>query len=80
MKRLLLSEEPVPTPAPSTNTMRRVAEVVQSFITAMDCIKLELTAADQLAPLITELCDSLCSVEFVSAEWEGLVKVKQWYQ
>jgi len=60
------------------NTARVVAETVQFFITAMDSLKLNMTAVDQIHPLLTDLLESLCKIPTLSAEWEGKQKIKTW--
>jgi len=60
------------------NTARVVAETVQFFITAMDSLKLNMTAVDQIHPLLTDLMESLCKIPTLSADWEGKVKIKNW--
>ena len=57
-----------------------VAETVQAFITAMDMLKLELRATDEIQPLIAELMSSLNKVKGLPADFEGSVKVKAWLQ
>jgi len=60
------------------NTARVVAETVQFFITAMDSLKLNMTAVDQIHPLLTDLLESLTKIPTLSADWEGKVKIKNW--
>ena len=57
---------------------RLVAETVQFFITAMDSLKLNMTAVDQIHPLLTDLYESLCRIPTLSQEWEGKLKIKNW--
>jgi len=60
------------------NTARVVAETVQFFITAMDSLKLNMTAVDQIHPLLTDLLESLCKIASLPNEWEGKIKIKNW--
>ncbi|CAI5956956.1 unnamed protein product [Closterium sp. NIES-64] len=55
-----------------------VAETVQHFITAMDTVKLNMLAVDQVHPLLSLLLNSLCSVPSLPAEFEGRTKVRDW--
>lgn len=57
-----------------------VAQTTQAFITAMDAIKLDQRAVDQVQPLIVELMSCLTRVQGVSPDFEGLVKTKLWLQ
>ncbi|CAI5941535.1 unnamed protein product [Closterium sp. NIES-64] len=52
-----------------------VAETVQHFITAMDTVKLNMLAVDQVHPLLSLLLNSLCSVPSLPAEFEGRTKL-----
>ena len=61
------------------NPARLVAETVQFFITAMDSLKLNMTAVDQVHPLLIELYESLCRIPTLPPDWEGKVKIKNWY-
>ncbi|MBA0867763.1 hypothetical protein Goshw_003758 [Gossypium schwendimanii] len=55
-----------------------VAECVQNFITAMDSLKLNMVAVDQLHPLLTDLSLSLNKLSILPADFEGKMKVNQW--
>ncbi len=57
-----------------------VAETVQGFITAMDALKLQQRAVDEVQPLISELMNSLTKVPgiSVSADFEGTKKISAW--
>ena len=65
-------------PGSGVSTARLVAETVQFFITAMDSLKLNMTAVDQIHPLLTDLYESLCKITNLSQDWEGKVKIKNW--
>jgi len=74
-----LIEEPIPRGAPIANdTSRVIAETVQYFITAMDSLKLNMTAVDQINPILVDLYDSLCKISTLAPDWEGKVKLKNW--
>jgi len=76
-KRLL--EEMIPGVYTKTDdTARTVAETVQFFITAMDSLKLNMTAVDQIHPLLNDLLDSLSKISRLPPDWEGKVKIKNW--
>ncbi|CAE7743829.1 vps28 [Symbiodinium microadriaticum] len=57
-----------------------VAETVQAFITAMDALKLEQRAVDEVQPLLAELMSALTRVAGLPADFEGLVKMRLWLQ
>lgn len=63
----------------SGDTARVVAETVQFFITLMDSLKLNMTAVDQVHPLLTDLYETLCKIPTLSPDWEGKTKIKNWY-
>eukprot|EP00268_Persea_americana_P018152 TRINITY_DN1897_c0_g2_i1.p1 TRINITY_DN1897_c0_g2~~TRINITY_DN1897_c0_g2_i1.p1 ORF type:complete len:167 (+),score=23.62 TRINITY_DN1897_c0_g2_i1:433-933(+) len=53
-----------------------VAECVQNFITAMDSLKLNMVAVDQVHPLLADLLASLNKLGILPPEFEGKVKMK----
>ncbi|MQL75881.1 hypothetical protein Taro_008264 [Colocasia esculenta] len=57
-----------------------VAECVQHFITAMDSLKLNMVAVDQVYPLLSDLAGSLTKLGggILPPDFEGRVKVKDW--
>jgi len=55
-----------------------IAEVVQYFITTMDSIKLNMTAVDQLQPLMSSLLDSLNKVPSLPSNDLGKSKIINW--
>jgi len=55
----------------------RVAECVQHFITAMDALKLEQRAVDEVQPLISDLMNSLTRVPNANCE-NGRNKLTEW--
>lgn len=48
-----------------------MAETVQSFITAMDALKLEQRAVDEIQPLVSELMSALTKVPGLPPGFEG---------
>jgi len=54
--------EPIKGTKEDTSHAVTVAETVQHFITAMDAVKLEQRAVDELQPLLSDLMDSLTQV------------------
>jgi len=77
VKRLLEEGIPLSTARPD-DTARTVAETVQFFITTMDSLKLNLTAVDQIHPLLTDLLESLCKISTLGPDWEGKLKIQSW--
>lgn len=55
-----------------------VAECVQHFITAMDSLKLNMVAVDQVHPLLLDLLSSLNRVPLLPPDFEGKVKARDW--
>jgi len=55
-----------------------VAQCVQYFITAMDGLKLEITAIDQIQPFINDIVDALHKVPL--KDYDGKAKMTQWLQ
>jgi ESCRT-I complex subunit VPS28 len=57
-----------------------VAETVQYFITAMDALKLEQRAVDEIQPLISDLMNALTKIKGLPADFEGFNKLRNWLQ
>jgi len=57
-----------------------VAETVQYFITAMDAVKLEQRAVDELQPYLIDLMDALTRLPDTPNEFEPQTKVDAWVQ
>jgi len=77
VKRLI--EEGIPlSGATIDDSARTVAETVQFFITAMDLLKLNQAAVDQIQPYLTELLESLSKVSHLPQDWEGKTKIRNW--
>lgn len=60
------------------DSAKTIAETVQFFITAMDSLKLDLHAVDQIYPLLNDLYESLCKISSLPADWKGKVDIKKW--
>lgn len=55
-----------------------VAECVQHFITAMDSLKLNMIAVDQVHPLLSDLSSSLNKLSILPVDFEGKTKMREW--
>ncbi|XP_074269942.1 vacuolar protein sorting-associated protein 28 homolog 1 [Silene latifolia] len=55
-----------------------VAECVQNFITAMDSLKLNMVAVDQVFPLLSDLSGSLNKLSILPPDFEGKTRMKEW--
>ncbi|XP_078180955.1 vacuolar protein sorting-associated protein 28 homolog 1-like [Carex rostrata] len=57
-----------------------IAQCVQNFITAMDTIKLNMIAVDQVHPLLSDLSASFHKLtgNLLPPDFEGKVKVREW--
>ncbi|KAG2501592.1 hypothetical protein HYH03_000097 [Edaphochlamys debaryana] len=56
-----------------------VAETVQHFITAMDSLKLNLAAVDQICPIMLDLMNSMDKVTTLPPSFAPREKIKGWY-
>ncbi|GJN17478.1 hypothetical protein PR202_gb04547 [Eleusine coracana subsp. coracana] len=66
-------------PASTTASATAIAQCVQSFITAMDAVKLNMLANDQVRPLLQELSTSMARLgPMLPPDFEGKVKVNEW--
>jgi ESCRT-I complex subunit VPS28 len=57
-----------------------VAETVQYFITAMDALKLEQRAVDEIQPLVADLMNALTKIRGLAADFEGKRKLQYWLE
>lgn len=64
--------------ASTTTSAAIVAECVQNFITAMDSLKLNMVAVDQVHPLLSDLLGSLNKLTILPPDFEGKTKMKDW--
>ncbi|KAG6478354.1 vacuolar protein sorting-associated protein 28 homolog 1-like [Zingiber officinale] len=64
----------------SSASAAAVAECVQHFITAMDSVKLNMIAVDQVHPLLSDLSTSLAKLGngLLPSDFEGRTKVRDW--
>jgi len=62
----------------SKNEAVLVAETVQHFITAMDALKLDQRAVDELQPLLSDLMDALTRVPGIPGGFEPVSMLKRW--
>ncbi|KAK1667957.1 hypothetical protein QYE76_056116 [Lolium multiflorum] len=66
-------------PASTAASAFAIAQCVQSFITAMDAVKLNMLANDQVRPLLHDLSTSMGKLGTVlPPDFEGKVKVNEW--
>ncbi|KAL6542906.1 hypothetical protein OROMI_023605 [Orobanche minor] len=61
-----------------TTSAATVAECVQNFITAMDSLKLNMVAVDQVYPLLSDLSASLNKLSILPHDFEGKTKMREW--
>ncbi|CAK9194280.1 unnamed protein product [Sphagnum troendelagicum] len=82
LNRLLVSGVPAnvehKTASSDSGTAAAVAECVQHYITAMDNLKLNMLAVDQVHPLLSDLVLSLGRVPQLPVDFEGKVKGREW--
>lgn len=62
----------------ATTSAAIVAECVQNFITAMDSLKLNMVAVDQVHPLLSDLSGSLNKLSILPPDFEGKTKMRDW--
>merc|ERR1712181_147951 len=55
-----------------------VAECTTNFITAMDVLKLNMVAVDQVHPVLSELSASLTKFAVLPPDFEGKTKMREW--
>jgi ESCRT-I complex subunit VPS28 len=68
-------------PAATAASASAIAQCVQSFITAMDAVKLNMLANDQVRPLLHDLSTSMGKLGTVlPPDFEGKVKVNEWLE
>lgn len=64
--------------AAATTSAATVAECTQNFITAMDTLKLNMVATDQVHPVLSDILNSLNKLTFLPPDFMGKVKLKEW--
>lgn len=86
LNRLLVSGVPATVEHRAANSSSNsasasaVAECVQHFITAMDSLRLNMVAVDQVHPLLSDLSASMLKLggNILPPDFEGKVKVREW--
>ncbi|GMT00516.1 hypothetical protein PENTCL1PPCAC_22690 [Pristionchus entomophagus] len=61
------------------NAYKNIAFIVERFITALDCLRLETREVDSLFPNISDLYSAINAMSSLPAEFKGRVKVKKWF-
>ncbi|KAL7509015.1 hypothetical protein ACHAXN_006049 [Cyclotella atomus] len=72
--------EPLKTSDGSGNVAVTVAETVQHFITAMDAVKLDQRAVDELQPLLSDLMNALIQLPDTPNDFGPNQQVKKWLE
>ncbi|KAJ5080445.1 vacuolar protein sorting-associated protein [Anaeramoeba ignava] len=57
-----------------------IAEAVSSFITAMDGLKLNMLAVDQVQPLLKDILTSLNKISDLDKDFQGKILISKWEQ
>ncbi|RCV27643.1 hypothetical protein SEVIR_5G344800v4 [Setaria viridis] len=66
-------------PAATAASAASIAHCVQTFITAMDAVKLNMLANDQVRPLLQDVSTSMARLgPLLPPDFEGKVKVNEW--
>ncbi|CAO2197382.1 unnamed protein product [Urochloa humidicola] len=66
-------------PAAAAASAASIAHCVQTFITAMDAVKLNMLANDQVRPLLQDVATSMARLgPLLPPDFEGKVKVNEW--
>ncbi|CAD6229600.1 unnamed protein product [Miscanthus lutarioriparius] len=66
-------------PAATAASAAAIAHCVQTFITAMDAVKLNMLANDQVRPLLQDVATSMARLgPLLPPDFEGKVKVNEW--
>mmetsp|Transcript_71627 Transcript_71627/g.226241 ORF Transcript_71627/g.226241 Transcript_71627/m.226241 type:complete len:218 (-) Transcript_71627:272-925(-) len=61
-----------------TSSAASIAETVQYMITAMDSLKLNMCAVDQVYPLLSDVVAAQSKVLQLPPDFEGKVKIREW--
>ena len=73
--------EPVKTSGGNGNNVAvTVAETVQHFITAMDAVKLDQRAVDELQPLLSDLMNALIQLPDTPNDFSPNYKIQKWLE
>lgn len=73
-----LVESGVPDTGDTENSQKLVAEIIHSFVTLTDAIKLDLVAVDTLQPHVEDLCDRLSRFSSLPPDSDIKAKVQKW--
>ncbi|KAL7549873.1 hypothetical protein ACHAWF_013130 [Thalassiosira exigua] len=72
--------EPLKNNSGEANVAMSVAETVQHFITAMDAVKLDQRAVDELQPLLSDLMNALIQLTDTPNDFGPNHKVRKWLE
>ncbi|KAF8367057.1 vps-28 [Pristionchus pacificus] len=61
------------------NAYKNIAFIVERFITALDCLRLETRDVDNLFPNISDLYSAINAMSSLPADFNGRIKVKKWF-
>ncbi|GMR53531.1 hypothetical protein PMAYCL1PPCAC_23726 [Pristionchus mayeri] len=61
------------------NAYKNIAFIVERFITALDCLRLETREVDNLFPNISDLYSAINAMGSLPLDFNGRVKVKKWF-
>jgi len=78
--RIGVPEQMLSSNASADKTAITVAETAEHFITAMDALKLETRAVDELQPLLSDLMNCLVRLPEIPNDFEPNRIVQQWLQ
>jgi ESCRT-I complex subunit VPS28 len=73
-----LVESGVPDTGETENSQKLVAEIVHSFVTVTDAIKLDMVAVDTLQPQVEDLCDRLSRFSSLPPDSDIKSKCLKW--
>ncbi|KAL3822508.1 hypothetical protein ACHAXA_001973 [Cyclostephanos tholiformis] len=69
---------PVPEPVPPEKLAAISNEITEHFITAMDAVKLEMRAMEELQPLLSDLMNALIQLPETPNAFPPNIKVREW--
>lgn len=73
-----LVESGVPDTGETENSQKLVAEIVHSFVTLVDALKLNIVDVDTLQPYVEDLCDRLSRFSNLPPDSEIKAKAQKW--
>ena len=74
----MMPERPKQSSGDGNNSAATIAETVQHFITAMDAVKLDQRAVDELQPLISDLMNALVQLPDTPNDFGPNHRVNKW--